>query len=294
MDIGSWIGEAWDRHADAPGAVADELASRALPAVDSAENALRLARLAHHVQGEHLGRWAEAIELQHKLAALPLADDALRAATARHIAALRVCAGDATALPAAGSERAAVAAQAAAALAPHDGARAGALLQQAADAASALADDDPAHRALAVAGNNIAGTLAEKPTRGADETALMLQAAALGRRHWALAGTWLEIERAEYRLALCHLAAGDLARAQAHAQACLAIVEQQGNPPLERFFAFEPLAGVARARGDAAALAHARTEMQAAFEALPADDQGWCRATLEAAMRDRGPANSGA
>ena len=111
----------------------------------------------------------------------------------------------------------------------------------------------------------------------------MLHAAALGRRCWGLAGTWLETERAEYRLAMAGLAAGDAERARAHAQACLAIVDAQPEPsPFERFFGCEALALAASAQGDAAARAQAVQAAQAAFEALPADDQAACRKTMDA------------
>jgi hypothetical protein len=38
----------------------------------------------------------------------------------------------------------------------------------------------------------------------------MIFAAKTTRKYWEIAGTWLEIERAEYRLAMTYLAAGDL------------------------------------------------------------------------------------
>ena len=109
----------------------------------------------------------------------------------------------------------------------------------------------------------------------------MLQAAAVGRRYWARAGTWLETERAEYRLARCWLAAGDPAQARQHAQACLALVDAQPAPPaLERFFACEALALTERAAGQAAAEAAAVDGMRRAFEHLSAEDQVWCQASL--------------
>ena len=61
----------------------------------------------------------------------------------------------------------------------------------------------------AVAGNNLAATLEEKPDRDAFETEGMLTAAQGGLHHWKLAGGWMEEERAEYRLARSLLQAGD-------------------------------------------------------------------------------------
>ena len=59
----------------------------------------------------------------------------------------------------------------------------------------------PAIRALAVGGNNLAAALEEKADRDAAETEAMVAAANGALRYWKEAGTWLEEERAEYRLA---------------------------------------------------------------------------------------------
>ena len=152
----------------------------------------------------------------------------------------------------------------------------------AADAAN-LPDNDPAVRALAVAGNNLAANLEEKAERSADERALMILAAQTGRRFWQRAGTWLETERAEYRLGMTWLAAGDAGQARQHALACLAIVDAQTDAaPLERFFGHDVLARAERALGHTAAQAAAVAAMQDAFKQLSADDQAWCKATLDA------------
>ena len=98
--------------------------------------------------------------------------------------------------------------------------------------------------------------------------------------------SWLEAERADYRLSHCWRVAGDAAQALAHAQACLdTVMAQPGAPALERFFGHEALALACQAAGDGAGLAASRTAMQQAFDELAADDQAWCRATLEAVTR---------
>jgi len=78
----------------------------------------------------------------------------------------------------------------------------------------------------------------------------MLLCARAARRHWEIAGGWLETERAEYRLAMSHLEAGDLPQARLHAQTCLEIVEANGGAPLEACFGWEALAKVERAAGN--------------------------------------------
>ncbi len=109
----------------------------------------------------------------------------------------------------------------------------------------------------------------------------MIAAAQAGRRFWALAGTWLETERAEYRLAMTWLQAGDATQARHHAQQCLAIVQANGGRGpgallrLSRPWRW-PSSGRPYRRGRAA-VAQARE----AFAALEEGDRGWCQATLD-------------
>ncbi|MFN5156288.1 MAG: hypothetical protein ACK5IH_08465, partial [Betaproteobacteria bacterium] len=171
---------------------------------------------------------------------------------------------------------------AAANLAEREPARAGTLLRQAVAAAeaAALPDADPAVRALAVAGNNIAAALEERPALDAAARSLMLQAAAVGLAFWRRAGTWLHEERALYRLAQSHRRAGDAAAARRHARACLALVAAHGDEPLERFFGEEALGLAEAAAGDAAAHGRALAAARDAFARLSPDEQSWCRASL--------------
>jgi hypothetical protein len=286
MDFDTWMAEAWNRHAEAPAAVLADIAGTgaALATDDAAVG--RLLHLAHHVAGAHPTAAADRAAgraLLARLATLPSAGDTARASAALYDRALALTGGDASAsagLPPAQAVR--VAALAAANLAEHEPARAGALLEQAVATAQAhpLPDTDPAVRALAVAGNNIASALHELPARDATTTALMLQAAGVGLVFWRRAGTWLEEERAHHRLAVCAAAAGDAALAREHAQACAAIVAREGDVALEAFFAHEAAALAEAAAGDSTARAQAVARARAAFERLDADDQAWCRATL--------------
>jgi hypothetical protein len=285
MDYDTFIDQAWTDHAtDAP-AVAARIAEHALGLVTEPARVVPVAHLAHHVYGEHLGHWHEGLAFLQRLAALPVVAGDAAAALGRFQAALQLAGGLAdtrAALDA--STRIRVTALAAANLALHDAARGAALLDEAVAAAeaAALPDADPAHRNLGVAGNGIAGTLEEKAGRSAAETALMLRAAHVARRFWALAGTWLETERADYRLALSHLQAGDLAAARRHAQDCLERVQAHGDVPLEAFFGWEALARVERAAGNATGHGHARAQAAAWFERLDTGDQGWCKPSLDA------------
>lgn len=285
MSFTDFVTHAWDEHASQPAVVAQRLATEGLTLVAEPAHVAPLAQLMHHVFGEHLGRWDDGLAALQALAAHPVcaAGGPGAQAVQRCRASLALCAGQADTRPQmTTSEAIRVTALAAAALAEQRTPRAMQLLQDAltrSDAAQ-LPADDAAHRALAVAGNNLACTLEEKVERSPEEVELMILAAQTGRRFWAIAGGWLETERAEYRLAMSWLQAGDLVQARQHAQACLDIVQRESAPPLEHFFAWEALAVVARAAQSADAAATA-AQARKAFAALDEGDRGWCQASLD-------------
>ena len=283
MDFNTAIGRAWADHADDARAVATRWpALRSL--VTDEPQLERLIAITLHVHGEHLGEWATGATALEALRTLPAYRDESGSGQAlrRSLASLALC-GGATPPAMSASDQIRVHAMAASNLVGHDAGRASHTLQQALALAerSGLPDTDPMHRAIAVAAHNLACTLEEKPGRSTDERALMILAAQASRHHWESAGTWLEVERAEYRLAMSWLQAGDLAQARAHAQACLDVVDANAAPALERFFGWEALGIVARAEGDSAGHAHAVEKARAAFADLAADDQRWCRASLD-------------
>ena len=284
MSFTDFVTHAWDDHATDPAAVAQRLATEGVALVNDAAHVAPLAHLMHHVFGEHLGRWAAGLAALQLLAARPacVVGSAQAQAVSRCQASLALCAGQPdTRGQMSPSDAIRVTALAAAALAEQQTPRAMQLLHDALAQADAtqLPAEDAAHRALAVAGNNLACTLEEKSGRSTDEVALMILAAQTGRRFWAVAGGWLETERAEYRLAMTWLQAGDLAQARQHAQACLDIVQREAAPALERFFAREALAIVARA-ANAADAVDAVAQARAAFVALDEDDRGWCQSSM--------------
>jgi hypothetical protein len=286
MDLQAWIDTAWEQHGSSPAAVAARLPTEGLPLLlqgqDDAHLAA-LARLAHHVHGPHLARWQEGQRLQEQLAALPFASAASRALITRLRTSLALAAGEPGARAALSPpDRVAVAALAANNLAEHDSGAAQCRLEQAVAEAQALAlpDADPALRTIAASANNVAGALQDLPARSAAQTELMLHAATVARRFWARAGTWREVERAEYRLALCHAVAGDGAAAREHARACLDIVAANGHDALEAFFGHEAMARAEHAAGNAAARAAAVAAAAAVIEQVPADDRPFCEPTL--------------
>ncbi len=285
MDFDTFMGKAWDEHATDAAVVARRL-DDGLALVGDEAQLNRLMHLGQHVYGEHLAEWRNGVAFLDRIAALAafVREGASGQAQQRAIASLRLAGGaDAALGDLSASDRIRVGAMAAGHLAAHDTARARRLLEEALDLAqrAGLPNDDPMHRALAVTGNTLACTLEEKAVRSAEERALMILAAQTARQHWAIAGTWLETERAEYRLANTWLQAGDLVRAREHAQACLEIVAANDGAVLERLFAWEALGLVERAAGNVAGHAQALARAREAFAELDESDKSWCAASVE-------------
>lgn len=283
MDFNTAMSQAWNDHADDASGVALRLPDL-LPLVGDESQLERLVALTHHVHGTHLGEWQAGAAALAPLRALSAYRDEGRSGQAmrRALASLALCEGtppDALSP----SDHVRVHAMAAENLGERDPARAMRLFQTTLDLAqrSGLPDSDPMHRAIAVTANGLACTLEAKTDRSADERALMILAAQATRHHWERAGTWLEVERAEYRLAMSWLQAGDLAQARRHAQACLDIVAANDGAALERLFGWEALGSVERAAGNAVGHAHALTMAREAFTQLSADDQAWCGASVD-------------
>ena len=289
--LSAWLAQAQDRHADDPHAVADGLRARA-PTLPADEDGAQALRLAEHVWLAHLGDPAGLAAL---VAALPAAwsDGAIRPEAAPALArariawALALLAGQAaTPLPQAACWRAlqnlvlALARQGRWAQA-----EAWLLADEAAAAACGASD---AGRAYAASANNVAQDLAAGPRGDAARDQLMRVAAHLSLRAWAHAGTWLQQQRAEYRLALCHALLGQGEAALAHARRCLAACRagdgQQPADAVEHFFAFEALARAHHVAGDAAGAALAAGRMAALLPVI--DEADGLRAWCEQAMRD--------
>lgn len=284
----TFVDDGWARHTEAPQGVADRL-PEGLALVSSEQDVVALANLGHHVWGAHLGQWEQGIAFVRHLTEQARAGGHLPPGseadpTCRRLtASLLLCQGSFDGRDALSAcDHIFVTAMASAALASHDTPRALSLMNEALLAAQAagLPDSDPVNRALAVTTNNLAATLEEQPVRSDEERHLMIAAAQAARRYWAIAGTWLHVERAEFRLAHTWLKAGDPTRALGHARSCLAIVAEHQGAPLERFFGHEPLVLAERALGNDAGADAAISAMRVAFAELSDDDRAWCAETL--------------
>lgn len=290
-DFDAFLARAWADHGDHASAVAERL--RAGPLPDSPARVKALARLEVHLFGEHLGRFDEARARLDRLAGLPAAaNDDARSALRVGRATLDLSEGRPDPTAGFSAAEALQAEGGAAALCNGRGERlqARTLLATARRRLAGLSDAPPAlHRPLAIACNNISWSLIERSAaRDADDTAAMLELAQASREHWSQAGTWLEVERADYTLARASLEAGDCDAALDHAERCLAACAAHDAPPFEHFYAHEALVRVHRARHDAAAAQRHLEQLHAVFERLDADDRAACepvRAALDAASR---------
>jgi hypothetical protein len=283
MEFDAWLNQAWDEHATHAAGLAARIGTEGLPLARTDAQAAALVRLAHHLYGDHLGRWSEGRQLIFHIGTSEPAGPITGTAQRILDASLALAGGlEDLRLPMDASDRIRVGSHAAAALASHDAPRASSLLREAAlgvDTA-ALPHSDPACRAIAINGNDIAMTLGDKLSRSDAESDLMLLAARYARDYWARAGTWLEVQRAEYRLAVCWLKAPDVAAARRHARKCLDLLREHAAPPLEWFFGWEALALVERASGNLIAQRQAVAHMKAAFAELEETERGWCQQNL--------------
>jgi tetratricopeptide (TPR) repeat protein len=291
----TFLRTAWSDHAKDSDSVARRL-PEGLALLESPAEVVLLGNLATHVYGEHLGRWNEGLQFLGKLeTSVHYGKDGAEvegsvAAIERFMTALKLCAGneDALATLATKSDQARVLALAASALSargtnpPTALERAQSYFQKSIRLAeNGLEKTDPANRALAVMGNNLAVSLAGTETISGSETELMILAAKAARKFWEIAGTWLEVERAEYRLSLTFLKVGDFSAALEHAQNCLELCQENRAEALEFFFGFEALALAEQARENKLGLDEARLKLKEAFGKLSPEDQAWCEETFQ-------------
>jgi hypothetical protein len=279
------MARAWADHVARGDAVARRLRLRT-PPPQNPDQLAQLVRIVVHLVGEHLGRFDDA---RWRLAALrphPLADRSVQSALDVAAATLDIGQGRASTAEGLDGPQSVRAEAAAAALCLGRGQleRALQLISSAGARLAALPVPSPQdHRPLAVACNNMTWELHDLGgQRSAAQTQAMLRLAAASREHWSRAGTWLEIERAEYGLALAHLSAGLHDEAWRHAAQCLAVCLHHRALPYELVYAHEAMARVHHARRESAELAHHVQALRVAFERLRGEDQAATRGVLDA------------
>ena len=283
MNFDEFIDTAWNEHGDRPQEIAERLAV-ALPMMAAPAHVAPFARIVTHVYGEHLGQWQSGIALLEAVRRAPIYSEApeVGGVVKRGIATLRYAGGDVAAVnPLGAEERATVLAAAASALTAHgEFARALEVYAQAVALAGQLPKGSAAFRSLAAGGNNLSAALEERTDRDEFQTQGMVAAARGGVTFWRMAGTWLEEERAHYRLARSLLAAGQPTEAIESARQCAEVCLEHDAPAFERFFAYAVLARALREDGRMDDYADMRDEALAWFERVPDVDREWCEADL--------------
>jgi len=288
MSFDQFVQEAWRDHTQDARAVATRLRG-ARERITKPADVAPLARLIVHVFGEHLGDWDSAGRELKRLGehTLSLHDSAAQSALRVANAALGCAQGHP--LPPAGmtaDERAsALCAGSAVALGRDELQRSIELFESALNLVQhGIAGESGFHRPMAVAASNLASALAEMVGHSPEQNALMLRAAQAGRVYWEKAGSWLEVERAEYLLAKCNLRAGQTSLARPHALACLSICQANQAPDFEIFYAHAMLATVARALNHREDFERELALVAAVFAKLDAENQAACKGELDALM----------
>jgi hypothetical protein len=285
--VGDFLDAAWDAHAGDPAGVAARLPAAMAMLEREPAQAGAFLQFAEHLLLGHLGD-PDALEPWLSFAAsIPDAAPALeRARLAAHL----MRGGELLA----GAQPAAVQVRALGTAANGFATRGDiAIARRMLDTAASLAraPGAPAEvlRALAAGYNNLATQLLEG-RREPEADRLMMDTAHASRDTWQEAGTWLNVERAEYLLALCAAAIGDATQAVGHAEACLSICAAHDADAFERFFGHEALARALLARGDRVA-AGARCEaMQTLLPAVADDLRAHAQSSLDQLQRLVNPA----
>lgn len=283
MNFEIYLNQSWNDHAIQPEKTAAEF-SIGLSLVTSNEELDQFVRLVTHVMSEHLARWNEGVLYLSNLkshSAFVKGSEAEKSIL-RSIASLQVCGEQSPEIKLFSlSDQVRILAMASSALADKDSKKSQELLIQALDLAEkGLNKIDPANRSLAITGNNLACALEEKRSRSKVETELMILASQTGRKYWELAGGWLEVSRAEYRLSMTYIQAEDYLKALSHAQTCVELCRENNAGNMDMFYAYEALAVVEKMKQNLLGFQKAADQAKVYFEKMSDEDKAWCEMSL--------------
>ncbi len=240
-------------HDTDPAGTAVELRALAASGV-TADETPRLGWLINHVIGEKFDSWAEALALLK-----PICTDSVPAGAWRQLGVAASLAGDV--LTAWDAEaridnaqsgvaiRLAVLERKVEHLQPLQGAVA---LRQCLALIDPGAATSPITAMLAASLNNVVSALMDQKTADFSELVLkdaLTEGAALSRKLWGLAGTWVNHERADYLVAMVANKVGDFAAARDAANAALRLIEAHGTEDIDRAFILLELARAERGLG---------------------------------------------
>lgn len=276
MEFKEYVDKSWDKHANEAQKVFESFEEGEKLIVSNDQIPI-LARLITHVCGDHLGVWEVGVG---KLEKLKLNSHFTKGTDSeftinRSIATLKFCSGELKDLKEFNvSDQIRILAQAAGMMSEKGNIRfAQESFTKALEIASrGLEKDDPASRALAVTGNNLACSLEEKANRTERETELMILAARAARKFWEIAGGPSEVASAEYRLSQSYLKASQIEKSFEHAQLSI----EACDSPLDFFYGYEALALVEKARKNETGYLKAVEQLKIYFAQLSEEDKKWC------------------
>ena len=292
-DFDTFLNAGWNDHAAKPEAVFARCRDAAA-LVEEPGQLAALGILAAHVSGEHLGRWDDGAAFLDSLCRhesyrsddpggrqLHLSKASLQLASGERDAAEAELAAAASTEHDPASPRVRMLAVTSAALAARGRTTEAAALFEEALALAAYDPPaaNPAARALAVTGNNLAVELEQAPDRDSAGTQLMKTAAVTARTYWERVGTWVNVKIAEVRLAHTHLAAGEADAALAHTHAALALCDEQDAPDAHRFYPWVAEALALHALGDPTAALEASRRAERALATM--DGEQWPGASAD-------------
>lgn len=284
MDIQTFINQSWSDHAKNPQAVADQFENQ-IQNLKKTEDIVPFLNLISHVYIEHLCSWKRGKEILIQLQTHPLNNSsATQTALNRSIATFDYLIGEKSDLSkfSFGDQVRILATSASGFAASQDILKSKNILEMAVSIASTKLDEkDPAYKPLAMAGNNLACQLEEKLNRSSDETSLMLMAAKTARQFWEKAATWLEVERAEYRLSNSYLSTGDFKNAVHHAELCLEICNKNSADAMELFFATECFAKIHLKQNNREEFEKSLLQMENYLSQLNKEENPWCVRALD-------------
>jgi hypothetical protein len=279
MSFEEYLSNAWSIHAENPKKVAEEFKAN-FSLMQTEDDVMSMARLIVHVCGGHLGEWQKGSDLLLKLKNNATIKD--RSLMNRYVAILNLGNNPNISIDNFSiSDQVQIYSSTASALISLGGMKNGAkFLDKAASLVIELTKEDAAYKAVAIAGNSIACDLEDKTNRTQSDIDLMIAASKIGRKFWEIAGTWIEIERAEYRLSQTYFQANEFENSLLHAMKCVEIVTNNGALPLEKVFAYEAVMMANKALGQHELAEKAKSEMEKYFEELPSEDKVWCKKSL--------------
>ena len=246
MTFDEYIKKSWNDHATDAKGVYNTL-EQGVALISKNDDIPVFARLINHVCGDHLGLWSEGIEKLQDLTTHPLYVKGTESQLSiqRLVATLKLSADAVTSLKAFSlSDQIRIYALASGQIMERgEAARSKDYFIRSLELAmEGLTKEDPANRALAITGYNLACTLEEKNHRSQEERELMILAAKNSLKYWQVIGGPDETAVGEYRISQSYLKAGQTVEAFEHAQQSIEACIEYNLTPINHFYGYETLA----------------------------------------------------